>query len=677
MIKRGKKSIFVLIIILMILNSILIFGQNHDGGPDLEGSGTEDITFNEEDAIQKLHEGLQLEEGSASVPMPAGKSVTLTQGNYNGLTVGGGTAVSVSKDTGITASYVTLPGESEPINNVQDFKANPDGSYSWTDAITGKAKSTNVQNSVPTSTGGQEFSQAEKVETNTGGWTPSNYNVDMQNSRNVRLDSQGRPLRIGETQNMRISNSRSTITLINAKGVEFSPIKLTIESADSVNNLGSTATFVKNYTLPYEEQKFTVHKADQVIIGNKVFNNVGAVSEFYIENNKLKKAHVVSSVDENYIQVPADLSNIGELIVIKADTGKSFNYETVQEQQKKGIKLELDPKVTATFYDEHSDEIFQLQYLDEKSNFNLEKKQAYFEKNKVITKIGLPLAIVPEYEEKKASLTILENKPAFFKLSNGKLTYINKDFNESIETQGVTYAEIDENLGVGYIILAPAQSPGGRYEYNDKHLPEGSFAIYNPSKEPYEVGFKKTGSFFTEIQFETIKDGSAWGYVDFVEKNIQLHGQVQYERYGYEKISQLLLQALLRPMYLGYDNNNVAEIKLGINKINIDEINIVNSIASPLIKAITYQGNHIIIEEGDNRYERIDPLNTVIDIVQEYKNSWIDNNIIFKDGTLTQNKKVIVYNTESNAQTEFEKSILLHPTFDQFKRGELFDMSKW
>ncbi len=95
-----------------------------------------------------------------------------------------------------------------------------------------------------------------------------------------------------------------TINIINGVNVKSSSQGISASSADSTEYEQANIVGSENFNTQLKNQ-FYVAKADQVIIGNKIFNNIED-STFNIENGKIDKAEVTSSKDNNLFKLPSD-----------------------------------------------------------------------------------------------------------------------------------------------------------------------------------------------------------------------------------------------------------------------------------------------------------------------------------------------------------------------------------
>ncbi len=623
----NKKKISLIFLIITILVSNIVISDEFFGG----GGADQDI-LSQDGVNTKIEAG---EDFSGNIP--DGETITIKGVEFgpggqliytDGKATGKGTPQGFENPIDMkgatfkngqiaSAEEVTINGQT--YKDVTDVKKNADGGYDIKTAAESKPNA--KPKSIPT-----KFTN--------------------KNSQNDKYDSNGNLISSekGQSSTAKDDSGKNIFSAINYEGLEVSEDGIHIGEADSFTYDSSTSTFAKNIFIPFDGT-FKLAYADQVIIGNKIFNKIKE-SKFELDAGKLKKAHITSAKDNNLFKLPSDIRFTGDYMTIKANKSASFDLEYIQEPytngvQRQGISIRQDKGVKLSLQNNNKDWL----------TFNTIDDQG--------------------------TLKILENQHPYFEFKKGNIAYLNPEFNETIETYGTSAAEIDMQLGTGYIILAPISSPGGKYTYNDIIYPESSFAVYNPSNEAYELGFRKSEDFFSRAKFNTIKQGNGHGYVDFVTKAVEFNGIIEYQRYGQEKYGDRLSQLILRPMYISQNNNNQAQLSLSLNKIDINNFQITNQNPSLQTNSIIYQGHHIITEKGNKRYLSIDTENTVTNLINNYQVSYIPYNVEYIQNTMKQNN-IIAYNTESQQQNEFEKSILIFPAFNAYKQGAaLFDIAKW
>jgi hypothetical protein len=315
-------------------------------------------------------------------------------------------------------------------------------------------------------------------------------------------------------------NDPTNVVKINdGKNIQNEDGRLTIDEATGLDYRGSTAQNVKKFTTIYDGT-YTVEKAKKVTDGKTTFWDI-INSIFKVVNGKIAEAKAESEIDENEWEIESPFPSAGQIFIIHANSTDIIDYRMSEENGQKSFSVVQDQGVMTEFYNNN------LKFMD----FSTTKDSGY--------------------------LKVTDGTPAAFQMQDSIIRFLTKKFTEYVETYGVTKGGINIDLGAGYIILAPISSPGGRYTYEDLANKEASFSIYNPSKVPYYVGFKKSGEFFDEARFAQIKKGDSWGYVDFTKSINRFVGKINFETYRNKALTEtesdydLLQRATMKNVYEG------------------------------------------------------------------------------------------------------------------------------
>ncbi|MBI2101101.1 hypothetical protein HYT53_00650 [Candidatus Woesearchaeota archaeon] len=198
-------------------------------------------------------------------------------------------------------------------------------------------------------------------------------------------------------------------------------------------------------------------------------------------------------------------------------------------------------------------------------------------------------------------------------MENGTFIKAEDGYNESVESDNSVAIETDKVFGFQCLTITPA----GSYFYSDRDLRK-DFAVNIPKESGvYRLCLRKSKA-------QLFKDYN--GLVDFVEKNIELNGIVNYLRYPLKnnQTASLLSSFVYRGLrdinaLLSYDNNMVF----------LDSIFLTNKKNINGNLSIAYPSNYYSIKEMEIGNE----IHSVIQLKVNLKKGDLEQNINYNYGT--------------------------------------------
>lgn len=244
-----------------------------------------------------------------------------------------------------------------------------------------------------------------------------------------------------------------------------------------------------------------------------------------------------------------------------------------------------------------------------------------------------------------STVLVHEGYPPLYEISNGALQFSNERFSETFVSEGTGFVDVTSANGFGCLNLSSL----GAYVFSDKLDERNDFVLHVPSNvESYRICTRKTIE-----QKEIDVECDLCGIIDFISKDIDLRGTIEYLRYP--RKNNEIKALVMKEFYMGL-NNPLARL------VYENDFNVIDTIFLNLsltdTPSVVFPNNYFAIQEAKeggilHTFVKVDSTiteDTINDVLIKHYENNILGRIFIDEGGLYYNN--INFFTPSEANME-------------------------